>query len=151
MNITTTLNKIRAHSPCESGWKKLLKSLGKAEADDEPLKFSTILESNGIDDALWCLRSICPEYDREVRLFAADCAEAVLHIFEKQYPNDSRPRQAIVAARDFANGKIDDAAWAADWAADWAAAWDAARAADWAADWAAARDFQGKMLVERFS
>ena len=36
----TTLNKIRSHLPCEKGWKTLLKSLGKTEADDEPLPCS---------------------------------------------------------------------------------------------------------------
>ena len=38
------------------------------------------------------------------RLFAADCAEAVLPIFERDYPNDDRPRKAIEAARLFARG-----------------------------------------------
>ena len=55
--------------------------------------------------------------DRELRLFAADCAGRVLHIFETDYPKDDRPRKAIQAARDFANGKIDAAAGAAAWAA----------------------------------
>ena len=32
-----TLNKIRACSPCASGWAKLLGNLGKTKADDEPL------------------------------------------------------------------------------------------------------------------
>ena len=32
-------------------------------------------------------------------LFAADCAEQVLHIFEAAYPTDDRPRKAIEAAR----------------------------------------------------
>jgi hypothetical protein len=80
--------------------------------------------------------------DRELRLFAADCAERVLYIFEKHYPKDDRPRKAIQAARDFADGKIDAAAWAAARAAAWdaarAAAWDAARAAAWDAAGAAA-------------
>ena len=31
--------------------------------------------------------------------FAADCAERILPLFEKVYPNDSRPRDAILAAR----------------------------------------------------
>ncbi len=39
--ITTTLNKIRKHTPCEDGWIDLLKHLGKTKADDEVLKFST--------------------------------------------------------------------------------------------------------------
>jgi len=80
--------------------------------------------------------------DKHFRLFAADCAEHVLPLFEKEYPNDDRPRLAIQAARDFANGKIskqelDAAGDARDaaWAAAWAAAGDAAAAA-----WAAARD-----------
>ena len=55
--IYTTLNHIREHSPCTDGWRKLLKHLGKTEADDDPLAYSTILESNGLDDVLWCLRA----------------------------------------------------------------------------------------------
>jgi len=60
------------------------------------------------------------------RLFAADCAEHVLPIFEKEHPNDDRPRKAIEAARKYANGKIGAAAGAAARAA----AWDAAGAAE---------------------
>ena len=52
--MKTTLNKIRKHSPCADGWQKLLTSLGKTKADDEPLSLLTILDSNGLDDAIWC-------------------------------------------------------------------------------------------------
>jgi hypothetical protein len=45
--ITTTLNAIRKHHPCKEGWEKLLKHLGKTKADDEPLAFVAILDSNG--------------------------------------------------------------------------------------------------------
>lgn len=55
--ITTTLNAIRAHNPCADGWKKLLAHLGKTQPDDEPLPFATILDSNGLSDALWCCRA----------------------------------------------------------------------------------------------
>ena len=81
--------------------------------------------------------------DKDLRLFAADCAEHVLHLFERDYPNDDRPRKAIQAARDFAEGRISDAAREAAWAAAWAAARAAARAAEWAAEaaeWAAAAE-----------
>ena len=47
---------------------------------------------------------------KTIRLFAADCAEHVLPIYEKSYPDDQRPRLAIQSARDFANGKISSAA-----------------------------------------
>ena len=95
-----------------------------------------------------------------LRLFAADCAEKVLPIFEKERPNDDRPRKAIEAARAYAGGEIDAAAVAAAWAAGRdaamaagraakrdaardaarAAAMDAARA--WDAAWAAERAWQ---------
>lgn len=38
-------------------------------------------------------------------LLAADFAEGVLHIFETEHPNDSRPREAIEMARLFAVGE----------------------------------------------
>ena len=61
---TTTLNKLRAHNPCADRRRKLLTYLGKTSPDDEPLSFRVILESNGLDDALWCCR-YAPEYNRE--------------------------------------------------------------------------------------
>ena len=60
--------------------------------------------------------------ESDLRLFAADCAEHVLWIYERDYPNDARPRQAIAATRAYAAGEIGDAAWAAAQAAAWAAA-----------------------------
>lgn len=41
---------------------------------------------------------------REVTDFAARCASAVLPIFERDVPDDARPREAIEAARAFAEG-----------------------------------------------
>jgi len=81
----------------------------------------------------------CPVSDRQAREFAADCAERVLPVWERDYPQDARPRRAIQAARDYALGLIDDAAGAAAGDAAWAAAWAAAGDAAWAA----ARDAAG--------
>ncbi|GLF93405.1 putative immunity protein [Streptomyces yaizuensis] len=74
---------------------------------------------------------------REVTAFAAVCAEAVLTLFEADRPDDSRPRDAIGAAWEFARGgergkALRDMAWAALRAAKDAkspAACEAARAA----------------------
>jgi hypothetical protein len=77
--------------------------------------------------------------ERTARLAAADFAEAVLPIYEARHPDDDRPRKAIEAARAFANGEIDAAAWAAAGAAATAAA----SAAAWAAAGAAARAAAG--------
>jgi hypothetical protein len=136
--MDTTLNQIRQHDPCTDGWAKLLAHLGKTKADNEPLSLLTILESNGIEDAIWALRYV-EGHDQKIRHFAADCAEYTLHIYESAYPGDTRPRQAIQAARDFADGTITAAARAAACDAAWAAARDAAGAAAWAAAGAAAR------------
>ena len=155
MTTTITLKQIRKHSPCQDGWEKLLEHLGKTKADDEPLKFSTILESNGSGDAIWCLRALPEEHSGKIRYLAADFAERVLHIFEEKHPNDKRPREAIQGVRDYVEGKItlDElkvfrraAADAADAAAD---------AADYAADAAADTrkteiKAQGELLIKYF-
>ncbi|WP_020599634.1 putative immunity protein [Spirosoma panaciterrae] len=39
-------------------------------------------------------------------LWAATCAEHVLHLFEQANPNDERPRKAIELARAWVNGEI---------------------------------------------
>jgi hypothetical protein len=136
----TTLNAIRAASPCHDGWTKLLKHLGKTSADDEPLPLLTVLDSNGLEDALWVLDTTKCD-PRLARHFGAWCAEQVLPIFEASYPNDMRPRNAIAVARDDAATSEERAA---SGAAAEAAAWDAAgaaaeaaEAAAWAAAWAA--------------
>ena len=121
--ITTTLNKIRDHSPCQERWGKLLKHLGKTKADDEPLPFAVIVESNGLDDALWCCRT-APERDREWRLFAVWCARRVQHLMI-----DTRSVAALDVAERFARGEATVEELAAARAAAWAAAGDAAWAA----------------------
>ncbi|MFE2090832.1 putative immunity protein [Streptomyces sp. NPDC059460] len=78
---------------------------------------------------------------REIAGYAADCASRALSIFEQSLPADTRPRDAIDAARAFAGGGRRTAAlrqsgWAAFRAAreaDSPAAVDAARAASHAA------------------
>lgn len=160
--ITTTLNKIRDHSPCQEGWGKLLKHLGKTKADDEPLPFAVIVESNGLEDALWCCRT-APERDREWRLFAVWCARRVQHLMidprsvaaldvaerfargeatveELAAAWDAAWDAAVVAARAAARDAARDAAWDAAGAAAVVAARDAAQAAARAAAWAAAGD-----------
>ena len=135
-----TLNLIRTKSPCQDGWTKLLAHLGKTSADDEPLDLLTVLDSNGLDDALWVLdMTKCDQ--RLSRHFSAWCAEQVLPIFERERPNDPRPRNAISVVRD--DGATDQERVAAR-----AAARDAAGAAAWAAAWAAAGDAAGDAAVD---
>jgi len=100
-----------------------------------------IIES---DDKVVCrkarlLEKIDSWNERTGRLFAADCAERVLPLFESAHPNDSRPRDAIAAARRFAMGEIDLAACSAARSAAYSAALSAARSAAHSATYSAAR------------
>lgn len=151
--MKTTLNDIWGYNPRSYVWRDLLSYLGKTKADDEPLEITTIIDSNGLDDALWCLRAV-EGHDKEIRLFAVWCARQVQHLLKDQrsldaldvaerYANGESTEVELVAAaaRDAANAAeaTADAAvdvWAAMWAA-WAAAY-AARDAAYAAMWAAA-------------
>ena len=134
--MKTTLNKIREHEPCKSGWEKLLSYLGKTKADDEPLEITTILDSNGLDDALWCLQAV-EGYDKEIRLYAVWCARQVQHLMK-----DQRSLDALDVAEQYALGKateteLKDARDAARSDAAWSAAMSDARAAAMDAAWAA--------------
>ena len=143
--MKTTLNKIRAHEPCADGWRKLLSHLGKTQADDEPVSLATIIESNGLNDALWCLRAV-EGRDREIRLFAVWCARQVQHLMP-----DSRSLACLEVAERFANGEASAEELAAARAAAEAPARDAARTAAWAAEAparAAARGAQKAKLLE---
>ena len=125
--IYTTLNKIREHEPCIDGWRKLLTHLNKTQADDEPLALATILQSNGLDDALWCLRAV-DGHQSEMRMYAVWCARQVQHLI-----TDRRSLAALDVAERYAHGQATDA----ELAAAWAAAGDAASAAAYAAGAAA--------------
>jgi len=152
--ITTTLRQIRQHEPCADGWRTLLTFLGKTRVDDEPLPLTTILQSNGLDDALWCLRTL-EGHDKEITRFALACAQDVRHLMTDQRSLDALDALArhlesplskreldqvvaeaeVVAEAALAAARavgVTEAAWAA-WVTV-AAAWAVARAA-----WAAAR------------
>lgn len=136
--METTLNKIRAHSPSPHSWHKLLANLGKTRTGDEPLDMLTILESNGLQDALWCLQAV-EGHDAAIRKLACDYALSVAHLWDmpdvvRQYL-ETQDESIRIAAREAAQAAQTawDAARAAAWAT-WAAAWAAAQAARDAAE-----------------
>ena len=128
MKMTTTFNKLKKAEACTSGYRTLAKHLGSVEeyGADKEINLLTILDSNGLDDALWCLRATVQDCDKEKRLIACEFAESVLHIFESKRPNDDRPRKAIEAAKKFAAGEISKE----DLITERRAAYDAYAAAD---------------------
>ena len=85
--ITTTLNEIRSFNPCRAGWEKLLNHLGKTASYDEEFPLVTVLDSNGLNDTIWCLR-VCPDV---AVTFVNWCAERV------SIYNDRHPKAANAA------------------------------------------------------
>jgi len=115
-----------------------------------------LIKENQLDWANWLIVRVM-NYSQYVS-YAVFAAEQVIENYEKEFPDDKRPRTAIESAKKCiknpsdenkkeaaraANSAVDSASWAADWAASRAAdsaslsAWSADRAADWAASRAA--------------
>lgn len=145
--ITISLQQIRDASPCTSGWEKVLKSKGGTAADmTAQFPLSDVLDSNDLDDTLWCLRCL-PEHDNLWRKYAVWCARQVQHLM-----TDQRCFDALDVAWRHSDGLATDAELDAARNAAWNAAWDAARSAAWdaarnaACD--AARDEQKAKLLQ---
>ena len=163
-----TLPQIEKFDPCKDDFARVQDLLAKHKGKRITASMARKAGCT-FDDIIWVASVVSlndKDVERRLRLFKADCAARVLHAYEKQYTDDDRPRKAIIAARQFARGEVDEAAaWAAAWAA-WDAAWDAAWAAAsdtaWAArdaPWAAAsdaasdaeREWQFDRLIARLS
>ena len=155
-NFTVTLAALRKEGACISGYNKVVRDVQGRELSDsdreretyirfahkDPIPLILIVESNGLDDALWALRCV-HDCDRDARLFAVWCARQVQHLM-----TDARSTAALDVVEAFANGEASehelaaarDAAWDAAGAAAGAAAWDPARDA--------ARAAQKRMFID---
>ena len=130
--LYTTFRLAHEAGACIASYKKMAKTLGGINkfGRDTPIPLTRILEVCGLNNALWVLRCMTDQTaaDKLARIFACDCAERVLPIYENQYPENNRIRNCIKVARQFALGKATkkelDAARAAAWDA-WVAAGDA--------------------------
>ena len=172
-----TLAEIRKLNPCVDRMEALILCL-------EDIEHRRITAAQAVEagvpfaDLVWIARAAArhdKDIERRLRLWMADCAARVLHIYEKHVPDDNRVRTAIETARQYARGEANTTAWAAarnvamDAARDtaWEAARDAAKSATksvardaawsaaWAVGWNAARDAEEKWqfdhLVARLS
>ena len=133
--VCVTLNAINLGQIPADGGARLLAYLGKTGPDDEPLPLVTILNSNGLEDALWALRAVKGE-DARIRRFAVWCARQVQHLM-----TDPRSVAALDVAERYAEGLATDAelraaeqaAWRVPHLYETTAAGAAAKAAIWAA------------------
>ena len=140
MTITISLEQLEALDPCAQELK-----VTKPLFDNGPLNAQQAVDAGAtLDHLLWVAGAVAKtnkDVEKQLQLFAADVAEHVLYLYEKDN-DDTAPREAIQASRDFANGLITveelraaDAAYAA---ADAAYAAAAAAASAYAAAYAAA-------------
>ena len=95
-----TLNSIKKHIYYQDDWDKLLCSLNKPEADDEPLSLLTVLKATGLTDALCGLRALPPEMSSSICLLACDLAAPAM-----AYTDDKRVHRCLATARKYAVGK----------------------------------------------
>ena len=109
IELTTTLRLLRERGACRRGYTKLRAALGKGWGQDAPIPLSRILETNGLDDALWVLdRAVSPvegnESERRRGHLRADYAQHLLPIYEALNPQDPRVRNCIEMTRRAADG-----------------------------------------------
>ena len=142
MDLMLTYAELKALDPCAESLRRVANLMGGARKWTAGITAAQAREAGAtFDDLVWVSSAVActnPNVDRRLRLWMADCAARVLHIYEAAEKSDA-PRAAIVAARQYARGEIDDAARAATRDAAWAAAWAATRDAAWAATRDAAR------------
>ena len=96
-----TFNSIKFHEACSEGYDPLSNYLGGDSnyGMDTPISLIKCLESNPIKDVIWALRATLEDSKEFSQKFAIACAEHVLPIFEKEFPEDKRPRLVLEAAK----------------------------------------------------
>ena len=122
--MKVTINYLRGLGACEEGlnWFEENKMEGKSAR----ALCNKLIKSDNHNWALWLLEKTLST--RKLIRYAIFSAAAVIDIYEKKFPGDNRPREAINAAKTYIKSPTADNARAAA---------DAARAADAAADAAA--------------
>src|SRR5208282_4529948 len=115
---TLTYAELKALKPCPDALERIAKLMGGATAwGDKKINAAHARKAGAtFDDIIWAASAMArsnPDVERRLRLWTADCAAHVLHIYEKDYPTDDRPRNAIIAIRQFARGTIGPVARAA--------------------------------------
>lgn len=143
-DFSVTLQALRKAKTCYSGYNKVVRSLqGKPfTAEDEeresylrfrypdPIPLTSILASNGLDDALWATRCLVGK-DRDLRMFAVWAVRQVQDLL-----TDPRSLRALDVAEAYAEGRATED----ELAVAHGEAWAAARAAAYAAYYAAPGD-----------
>jgi hypothetical protein len=132
---TVTVDEVMAWRPCDSYPRARVEELWAGRRGLTALEILDLKVPG--EDRLWTVLRNEFFTDAELRELACDYAESVIGYYEREFPGDDRPRNAIRVARRFARGdatrdELSDALGAALSAAD------AARSAALSAAWSAA-------------
>jgi hypothetical protein len=120
---------LRKYNACQTG----IDWLSQQKTDDARKLFKLALKEKKFRDINWMLSRLMNKKQKVT--YAIFAAEQVLDIYEKQHPNDDRPRKAIKAAKAYLKNPCKRTKKTADAAANvYAAAADADAAADAAAN-----------------
>ena len=120
--MTLTLQEIRDHSPCQSGWKKLTKAVGNDMTTE--LSIGDVVISNGLEDALWCFRCLDPR--KRVAAIIPAVKRAAVHSKDQRVHDCVKDIEKwlagdnsidLPAVESAARAAADSAAWAAESAA----------------------------------
>lgn len=127
--LTTTTARIDVCGPCDERRNRAAELLGITEPSEEPISYVYLLDTLGLEDALWRCRAE-PDLAPVWRRYAVWCARQVQHLM-----TDQRSLAALDVAERHANGgatdaELDAAASAAAWAASAAASAASADALD---------------------
>ena len=105
MKLSTNKKELKDLSACLSGYKTFIEAHG-----DKDATLSQCLSSNGWDDVWWLISETFDQFSDQqkvdLRLLGCEYALSSIDNFEKEFPEDKRPRLAIEAAVAFARGEI---------------------------------------------
>lgn len=101
--IGLTYDDVKSLKPCSDSFKRVSKLLGGAEGwNGNKIDAAKAREAGcTLDDIVWAASALArkdKDVERRLRLWMADCAAHVLHIYEKTEKSDA-PRKAIIATR----------------------------------------------------
>ena len=116
MKLIITLSQILSFKPCVPRTEAAIRQFGRRHGPDEAIPLVAMADALTLNDLCWILART----HREILVaWAADCAErkieyaeARLSDFEARRPDDTRPRNAIAAAKRCVDGireKVDTA------------------------------------------
>ncbi len=97
-----TIDKLKKIDACAEGMEFFRMTLGRSAELEDVL--NVLLEQEEYEWTRWLTRKVLSQ--RENVQLAVWCAEQVLPVFEAEFPEDKRPRQAIETVKRWLKGKV---------------------------------------------